>query len=294
MGRKMKAQSAMEYLMTYGWAILIIAVVLAALFQLGVFNTGALAPRAPPGTCQVYRPNGPASTSLVNLEGICNGELPQYVGVFNGASSYINVGSPAIPTSQGFSIAGWVNINTWSNYPDIISKTDSNLADPFDDYVISDGSMVFLVGPGTAFVSLSTAAGTALLNTWQFWTFVYSGGSSPTISIYSNGVLMAGPSAVSIPVTDSAYNMLIGSRNDFATHMSGSMSNIQIYNASLSGPEVNALYVEGIGGSPIRLQNLVGWWPLNGNANDYSGNNNNGVPSGVSYTSQWTSGYTPP
>ncbi|MGC8538128.1 MAG: hypothetical protein ACP5MZ_04090 [Candidatus Micrarchaeia archaeon] len=35
----MKLQSAMEYLMTYGWAILIVAVVLAALFELGVFNT---------------------------------------------------------------------------------------------------------------------------------------------------------------------------------------------------------------------------------------------------------------
>ena len=34
-----KAQSAMEYLMTYGWAILIIAVVLGALFELGIFNT---------------------------------------------------------------------------------------------------------------------------------------------------------------------------------------------------------------------------------------------------------------
>ncbi len=33
-----KSQSAMEYLMTYGWAILIIAVVLAALYQLGFFN----------------------------------------------------------------------------------------------------------------------------------------------------------------------------------------------------------------------------------------------------------------
>ncbi len=33
-----KAQSAMEYLMTYGWAILIIAVVLGALFSLGVFS----------------------------------------------------------------------------------------------------------------------------------------------------------------------------------------------------------------------------------------------------------------
>jgi len=36
-----RAQSAMEYLMTYGWAILIIAVVLASLFSLGVFNAGA-------------------------------------------------------------------------------------------------------------------------------------------------------------------------------------------------------------------------------------------------------------
>ena len=33
-----EGQSAMEYLMTYGWAILVIAVALAALFELGVFN----------------------------------------------------------------------------------------------------------------------------------------------------------------------------------------------------------------------------------------------------------------
>jgi hypothetical protein len=36
--KRHKAQSAMEYLMTYGWAILIIAVVLGALFSLGVFS----------------------------------------------------------------------------------------------------------------------------------------------------------------------------------------------------------------------------------------------------------------
>jgi len=34
----MKAQSAMEYLMTYGWAILIISVVLGALYMMGLFN----------------------------------------------------------------------------------------------------------------------------------------------------------------------------------------------------------------------------------------------------------------
>ncbi len=35
---KRKAQAAMEYLMTYGWAILIVIIVAAALYALGVFN----------------------------------------------------------------------------------------------------------------------------------------------------------------------------------------------------------------------------------------------------------------
>ncbi len=38
-GMDLKLQSAMEYLMTYGWAILIIAVVMVALYSLGVFGT---------------------------------------------------------------------------------------------------------------------------------------------------------------------------------------------------------------------------------------------------------------
>ncbi|MEM3181368.1 MAG: hypothetical protein QXY86_03245, partial [Candidatus Micrarchaeaceae archaeon] len=79
-----KSQSAMEYLMTYGWAILIIAVVLGALFELGVFSSNTFAPKASPGACQVFRPNGPYTTSFINLEGVCNGELPEYVAYFNG------------------------------------------------------------------------------------------------------------------------------------------------------------------------------------------------------------------
>ncbi|MDE1832990.1 MAG: hypothetical protein KGH58_01065 [Candidatus Micrarchaeota archaeon] len=36
-----KAQSAMEYLMTYGWAILVIAVALTILYQIGIFGGGS-------------------------------------------------------------------------------------------------------------------------------------------------------------------------------------------------------------------------------------------------------------
>ena len=37
-----KGQSAMEYLMTYGWSILIIAIVLVSLFELGIFGNNSL------------------------------------------------------------------------------------------------------------------------------------------------------------------------------------------------------------------------------------------------------------
>ena len=79
----------MEYLMTYGWAILIIAIVLVALFSLGVFNSANFAPKAPPGSCQVIRPFGTGTTQDMNLEGECNGELPNYVAQFNGQNSDI-------------------------------------------------------------------------------------------------------------------------------------------------------------------------------------------------------------
>ncbi len=43
---KEHVQSAMEYLMTYSWSILVIAVVLGALFALGTFGTGTYTPTA--------------------------------------------------------------------------------------------------------------------------------------------------------------------------------------------------------------------------------------------------------
>ncbi|MFP3278914.1 MAG: hypothetical protein RXP92_01205 [Candidatus Micrarchaeota archaeon] len=73
MGKRLKAQSAMEYLMTYGWAILIIAVVLGALFSLGVFSGSSLLGTsciASPGYyCQnpVLTPNPSGSGSVLTF-----------------------------------------------------------------------------------------------------------------------------------------------------------------------------------------------------------------------------------
>jgi hypothetical protein len=46
---RMKAQAALEFLMTYGWAILIVIAVVAALYGMGVFRlpSGGIAPCSP-------------------------------------------------------------------------------------------------------------------------------------------------------------------------------------------------------------------------------------------------------
>ncbi len=53
----MKAQSAMEYLMTYGWAILIVIIVAAALYALGIFNPATYTGRIPTGFTTLGAPD---------------------------------------------------------------------------------------------------------------------------------------------------------------------------------------------------------------------------------------------
>ncbi|MCL5238847.1 MAG: LamG domain-containing protein, partial [Candidatus Marsarchaeota archaeon] len=141
-----------------------------------------------------------------------------------------------------------------------------------------------------------TAPSTIPENTWEMLTASYNGSTGSAIIYLNSQQLVSGTLSANIDLHPSTTNIEIGDDawSSGTDSLNGMLANIQIYNTSLSGPAVNALYDEGIGGAPIKLQNLVGWWPLNGNANDYSGNNNNGVPSGVTYTNQWTSGYTTP
>ncbi len=58
-----KGQSAMEYLMTYGWAILVIIIVIAVLFYIGVLNPRNVTPTVcnfPPGiSCSSFKLTSP-------------------------------------------------------------------------------------------------------------------------------------------------------------------------------------------------------------------------------------------
>ena len=292
-----KAQSAMEYLMTYGWAILIISVVLAALFQLGVFNPMTFAPKVPPGACQVFRPNGPGTTSFINLEGICSGELPQYVMEVieppsNGIPSYIEARNTPILTispTGNMTISAWINvISERSGF--INEFLNIGFDGSYDEGEIRDNYYLFqMVRGGYQEMNFGPQLGQ-----WYFYTGVYSyNGVGGNVYLYVDGEYVGGGPAG--PGTATTGNVIIGEVANIGALNATEISNVQIYNISLSANEIQALYLEGIGGAPIDLQHLVGWWPLNGNANDYSGNGNNGqIIGNVNFVSNWWSGYTPP
>ncbi|MEM0149268.1 MAG: LamG-like jellyroll fold domain-containing protein [Candidatus Micrarchaeaceae archaeon] len=296
-----KLQSAMEYLMTYGWAILVIAVALGVLYSLGVFNANNFAPKAQPGSCQVFRPNGPGTTSFISLEGVCNGELPEYVASFSGSTVYNPV--------PGFSSSTYITSNTsltGSNYPFTITMwvkipkliSGSSWTEPFFGFNHYQAFGFLASGAGLVLHRCSSADTTGDLpgvTNYNIWHFVAVSFNPNT----QNYLWQIDDSEVNVTNTNSwstNSNIVIGAQymdcdgNPFV----GYISNVQVYNTSLSANAIQALYQEGIGGAPIDLQNLVGWWPLNGNANDYSGNGNNGVPSGVTFVSNWYSGYTSP
>ena len=64
----------------------------------------------------------------------------------------------------------------------------------------------------------------------------------------------------------------------------GYVTNVQLYNTPLGMNYLDQMYAAGIGGDPIALQNLVGWWPLNGDTTDYSGYGNSGIPVNITYS----------
>ncbi|MGC8537931.1 MAG: LamG-like jellyroll fold domain-containing protein, partial [Candidatus Micrarchaeia archaeon] len=135
-------------------------------------------------------------------------------------------------------------------------------------------------------------------NHWvQVAGVIYPSPTNPANSVtiaYVDGVQLSNFSSEELNNLPCSGNLPLSIDVGGGSSFDGSIANVQIYNTALSANDIKALYQEGIGGAPIKIQNLVGWWPLNGNANDYSGNDNNGVANGVTYTNNWYSGYTAP
>lgn len=315
---KSKAQNTIEFLFNYIWMIIIIAIVLLVLFELGVFSNPDVVARAPPGSCAVQRPFGAFTVESIGLGGVCQSELPKYVSMFYGKGIWTfncaklgtcvgfvpkvaenpicnltltswsydlgipYYGSPGLPTDVWFS-GGSGAIPSTPSLAGVVSVYNVIPTGGAIDIEYNDSLIRYEVRNSISRNQLFLNG-----NFKDHWAFAAIEISNGVAYGYMDGQLVTPPSSYlgCIMLT----NGTIGSwDNDFH----GFVSNVQMYNSSLSQSEIQALYLEGIGGAPIDLQNLMGWWPLNGNTNDYSGNGENGYIYSVSYGSEWTQTYIP-
>ena len=276
----MKSQSAMEYLMTYGWAILIIAVALAALFELGLFNPQYFAPKASPGSCSVFRPTISGSSGEASLSGVCNGQIPQFA---TSLASCPAGGNPVLVPQFSQTTANAITMTFWFNPTVVGPGSYVSMAAGSDSLSCTGSSGTVQCGPASAPVAVSKGL-------WQFAAVTVS--SSGTDTVYVNG--RPGSSGIIGgwgigPTGITRFNIFSSSSSPNC--IIGLMSNVQFYSTALSTNSMQSLYAEGIGGAPIDLPDLLGWWPLNGDVKDYSGNSNNAVSNGISFNGQWWNGY---
>ena len=284
---KFKSQAAMEYLMTYGWAILIIALSLVVLYSLGIMNPKNFIPRAPPGSCFVFRPNGPGTTDFVSLQGTC-GYLPMYVASFDGVGSYVEVPHSTTLEPTEFTLSLWIFPVQWNHNPTATALIAKRV-------LTSNGYIIFwLASTNTInwdWGGYSYRWNTGYLPPLNTWTHLVFVRDSAGRRLYVNGALQASTTDAGASVTSGSV-LRIGMDTYAAEYwFKGLIYGVGIYNTALTPQEIRYLYQQGLGGGPVRLQNLVAWWPLNGDAKDYSGNNNHGtINGGVTFVQN----YNPP
>ena len=187
-----------------------------------------------------------------------------------------------VPSFSQVTVSAWIYLSSDAGYPNVCGTAYSS-----NGFILGEGAgggaMAWYAGTNRAPAGMS-------LDTWHHLVGTYDGND---LTLYIDGVSKSGVQHSGIIFNGYVFSIGYGGPGG-DTNWNGFISNIQIYNTSLSANEVSALYLEGIGGAPIDPTHIVGWWPLNGNAQDYSGNNNGGVPTNVVYTSSWASGYTAP
>ncbi len=222
-----------------------------------------------------------------------------HVAQMNGQNSYAymqnSVSLLAPFNANAITMSAWVYINEF--------PTNSMIMPVVNYGTSQQGSYCF--GPRIYVLSNSIYGGFQNINrgsseaslpikskTWYFVAFTYSK-SSNQITLYVNGRETIVNAVVPLDPAGNIYNLVFGTTDytynsgqgvcESSDPLNGSMANVQIYSSALSSNQIYGIESGGINGGPAISQNLSGWWPLNGNANDYSGNLNNGRASAVLY-----------
>ncbi len=206
-----KSQSAMEYLMTYGWAILIVAVVLGALFELGIFSGTTFGGNA----CipaSGYLCNNPV-LSTNGLLSVSFGEVGYQITI-TGVSCSTNSTAPSSFQSADILMESGQIENLNFNCPLPSNQLDT----PFSGYLFIEYNTL---NYPTQVVRFATVATKALL----------SGAPSAASSSISN-VPITLSNAQGVPTPAPFQQMISFDPSSYSSYESADLGNIRFYQGS--------------------------------------------------------------
>lgn len=213
---------------------------------------------------------------------------------FNGTSNYIVVpDNNTLDITNHFTLSAWINIADYSvettNDPvsTIFGKPRQSgwatgyALDAFSNPVHkSDASFLGSIG--------LTEKSVTPLNQWVHILCTYD---SISLKFYINGILdTAYKTNFSLPNYSTPLyigTQFIPTSTTWNRFFKGVADDIRIYNRALDSTEVSSIYHEGgydLPKTTIPTNGLVAWYPFTGNANDSSGNGNNGNVNGATLT----------
>lgn len=208
---------------------------------------------------------------------------------FNGTSDYITVAdnSTLRLSNTDYSISVWVyETSRTSTQEAIISKRDTGSNNGYllnieGNTQPSPGLTNLIVSGG--FDPRAYSATVVPLNVWKHIVVTYQL-SSQTVKTYIDGILDNTTNGIPSPNSATTIAMKIGadaiSSTSYFFH--GKIDDIGMYDRMLSDTEIMQIFLSTC--TPVTT-GLIARYDFNGNANDLSGNNNNGTVSGATLTS---------
>jgi hypothetical protein len=212
--------------------------------------------------------------------------------VFNGivSASRSKITTSGLTTYNNFSISFWLNPDDVNNTRLIMGTSESFLTQTgFGVFfgLTGNGNLTWRVSNGTSAVDIEKSS----ISTGNWHHIVITQNTSNNEKkLYVNGNLET-TSTSTINTTGQAYSLIIGGYNTYNnTPYDGDIDQVRIYSTALTDSQVTQLYEEKQcyitkdAADPFGDSNSVALYEMENNANDSSGNGNNGIQSNVQFT----------
>jgi gliding motility-associated-like protein len=215
---------------------------------------------------------------------------------FDGIDDYIEIGTlpGLIEHLNNYSISFWyksgTDISEWSSIIGSINNAPAEMAFEINFHrnglVFQFGRISFIIRSNDdKYLTFAVYASETFDNQWHHIVFNFEDPANNKASVFIDGIIRdmeyvttEGPANYAqfeIPFTLGATN----NRGTINRFYKGCIDDFRIHGRILTENEIKSLYHAG--GWPLINENLIAYYPFNGNANDESGNGHNGIVNGA-------------